>query len=86
MKKVYTILSTMLFIAAALLSPAGYSSVSECGGTFKKKCGKCHPVPSPLSYSKNLWDDYVVRMADGAKLTQTEKKCIMDLNATIIPE
>jgi polyferredoxin len=86
MRKISTITFPLLLMAAALLSSTAYSSDSECGGVFKKKCGKCHPVPSPLGYSKQVWDDYVEQMADEAKLSKPEKKCIMGLNTTIIPE
>jgi polyferredoxin len=84
MRKGSIILSFVLLMAVALFSTTGFSSVSECGGAYKKKCSKCHPVPSPLGYSKQAWDDYVEQMADEAKLSKTEKKCIMDLNTTII--
>jgi cytochrome c5 len=86
MRKVPRITFPLLLMAAALLSSTAYSSNSECGGVFKKKCSKCHTLPSPLGYSKQAWDDYVKQMADEAKLSKPEVKCIMGLNTTIIPE
>ncbi len=85
MRKGFISITTLLLIVAALLSTTGYSSSTDCGETFKKKCSKCHPVPSPFSYSKQSWDNYVEQMAKEAKLNKTESKCIMDLNTTIIP-
>ncbi len=86
MKKIPTETYILILTATVLFTVKGYSTDSQCGDIFNRKCTKCHSVPSPLGYSKVLWDDYVERMAKGAKLTTSEKKCIKDLNTTIIPE
>ncbi len=86
MKIIPTKTYVFILMAAVFFTVKGYSTGSQCSDIFNRKCTKCHPVPSPLGYSKVLWDDYVERMAKGAKLTTDEKKCIKDLNTTIIPE
>ncbi len=53
---------------------------------FKIKCSKCHPLPSPLSYSNEEWNRIIDRMAVNAKLTAAEKGFILTLNTTLIPK
>ncbi len=86
MKKIPIKTYVLILTAVVFFTLKGYSTGSRCSDIFNRKCTKCHPVPSPLGYSKALWDDYVERMAKSAKLTADEKKCIKDLNSTIIPE
>lgn len=45
--------------------------------TFNAKCGKCHELPKPATYTATKWKSLVDWMAPKAKLTEAEKANVL---------
>ena len=43
---------------------------------YEAKCGKCHDLPKPLSYSKEKWQPIMTSMAEKAKISDEDKELV----------
>jgi hypothetical protein len=57
------------------MNPGDWSASGKM--IFEAKCGRCHDLPKPVSYSYHRWSSIMDDMAPKAKLNDSEKTMVL---------
>lgn len=61
--------------ASPLLNPGDWGASGKM--IYEAKCGRCHDLPKPASYSYRRWSYIMDEMAPKAKLNDSEKTMVL---------